>query len=100
MLAMESTGSVTNGSPRSTAPPLLGRRADHLGLAARQVAEHVDRVAANVHQRAARQGQVPADVLLRKERDAHPRLDALDLAQLAAADDLDEPLHERVVAVV
>ena len=56
----------------------LRRRRRDLGLGAGERPELVQRVAAHVHQRAAGEAELPADVAWEQERDAHPRLHVPD----------------------
>ena len=57
-------------------------------------------VAAGIHEGAAGQFELPADVVALEQRKAHPGLDALHLAQLPAPHDLDHALGQRVIAPV
>jgi hypothetical protein len=71
-----------------------------VGLRAAEQADHVHRVAAGVHQGAAGQVEVVADVAEFGQREAEARLDRLKLAKLARFDDLLHSLRQRVVPVV
>src|SRR5436190_14149668 len=72
---------------------LVRRRGDRL---AREQARATDAVAADVHQRAARQGRVEADIVV-PEREREGGAYEPELADRAAADELDRPLRLRMV---
>ena len=77
-----------------------GMGTDDLGFVAAEQAQLVDGVRTDVHGRSAAELVLVADVLEHREWDAHRRLDPLDLAELAAGDDVVHPLGQRVVPVV
>ena len=76
----------------------LGRRAHNLRLLTSEGAHNVHRVATRVHQRATREVVLEADVREPRQREAQRGLDVAQRAELTAADDLDHPPGERVVA--
>ena len=65
-----------------------------------QQAQQADRVATHVHRGATGQGKLIADVTLLPQRRREGDVDPGDVAELARADDLHQPLGERVVLVV